>query len=195
MSDLRGRAVINADDHLEVGPGRSFAFVSGLGRRNIREQLGGGDWWASVWSSTRGTAHGAPFCTFDGATGDCRFKDVTGAIPDRFTLESRNAPGARAEPAAASDASAYEEPASAPTLSRVSGGATDPLSWTVGLLAAIDAWVTAHPTFACITVLALALSESIPVIGVFMSRTAAILAIAALDERAPFTMSDLRVEN
>ena len=137
MSDFRRGEVVHADDHLEIGPGRSFAFVSGLGGRDIRPQRTGGHWWASVWSSTQGADHGALFCTFGGASADCRFKDVTGAMPDRFTLESRNVPATGGAPALADGSSAYDGSGSAPATSVVTGGSADPVSGTLGLLAVL----------------------------------------------------------
>ncbi len=142
MSGFRRREVVHTNDHLEIEPGRSFAFVSGLGGRTIRPQTAGGDWWASVWSSTQGADHGALFCTFDGPSADCRFKDITGAVPDSFTLESRNVPGSGGTPLVYADgSSAYDGPGSAPASSKVTGGAMDPLGGMAGLFAVLATWI------------------------------------------------------
>ena len=52
MSDFRDREVVHRRSTLEIGQGQSFAFVSGLGGRGIREQRHGGDWWASTYSGS-----------------------------------------------------------------------------------------------------------------------------------------------
>ncbi len=72
--------------------GRSFAFVSGLGGSSVRDQERGGDWWASVWTSTQGGDNGALFAEFY-VDGDPRlarfyFKDVAGNVPDDFRVRS-----------------------------------------------------------------------------------------------------------
>lgn len=93
MTDFEGHAVAHQNDLLEIGPGSSFAFVSGLGGRNIREQELSGDWWASIYSATQNASHGALFCTITGNHGNCWFKDVVGAVPDQFLLRNNNMPG------------------------------------------------------------------------------------------------------
>lgn len=89
MSDFDALEVAHRDDHLVLEPGRSFAFVSGLGGHSPRGQARDGDWWASTYSLGDGATAGALFCTFSDRSADCRFEDISGAVPDRFTLESR----------------------------------------------------------------------------------------------------------
>ena len=88
MDDFAGKSVVHRDDHLRIEPGRSFAFVSGLGGQEVRPQTRGGDWWASTWSANDGAAPGALFCRFGDVRAECWFEDTAGAVPDRFTLES-----------------------------------------------------------------------------------------------------------
>jgi hypothetical protein len=82
------------DDDAATGAdeGRSFAFVSGLGGKSIRDQEQDGDWWAAVWTSTQGAAAGALFAEFH-VDGDPRlahfyFKDIDGNVPDDFLVRS-----------------------------------------------------------------------------------------------------------
>ncbi len=93
MNDFENHTVAHQNDLLEIGPGSSFAFVSGLGGRRVREQKLSGNWWASIYSATQNASHGALFCTLTDNRGTCRFKDIVGAVPDQFILENRNIPG------------------------------------------------------------------------------------------------------
>jgi hypothetical protein len=74
--------VLRADDPgTSADEGTSFAFVSGLGGKSIRDQERDGDWW-----------DGALFGVFNYG-GDPRlayfyFKDVDGNVPDEFLVES-----------------------------------------------------------------------------------------------------------
>jgi len=76
--------------------GRSFAFVSGLGGRSIRNQELDGDWWASIYTSTQGANFGALFGVF--AYGGnphlvlFYFKDIDGRRVDEFFVWSARAP-------------------------------------------------------------------------------------------------------
>ena len=93
MNDFENHVVAHRNDLLEIGPGSSFAFVSGLGGKAIREQKLFGDWWASVFSATQNASHGALFCTLTDNLATCRFKDIVGAVPDQFVLDNQNIPG------------------------------------------------------------------------------------------------------
>lgn len=96
MSDFEHHEVVHRDKHLEISPGHSFAFVSGLGGKNVKEQRTDGDWWAARYSATQGAAPGALFCTFSEQRASCWFKDIEDVVPDRFTLErtvSTDVPG------------------------------------------------------------------------------------------------------
>ena len=81
-------------DHPGTGAdeGRSFAFVSGLGGKNIRPERRDGAWIASKYSSTQHARSGALFGVFN-YQGNPRkayfyFKDIGGSIPDDFYVES-----------------------------------------------------------------------------------------------------------
>jgi hypothetical protein len=86
--------VLTPDDPASPGDeGRSFAFVSGLGGKSIRDQGVFGDWFASVYTSTQGATYGALFGVFH-VDGDPRlarfyFKDIAGRVIDEFVLRSR----------------------------------------------------------------------------------------------------------
>ncbi|TRX59562.1 hypothetical protein FNH22_10445 [Fulvivirga sp. M361] len=75
--------------------GRSFAFVSGLGGRSIRDGEAGLDlnpWWADVYHSNNGGQYGALFGEFN-YNGDAMlarfyFKDIDGAERDEFFVRS-----------------------------------------------------------------------------------------------------------
>ncbi|MFK8078645.1 MAG: metallophosphoesterase, partial [Granulosicoccus sp.] len=89
MSNFQDQTVVHTDDHLEIDRGQSFAFVSGLGGVGIREQVIDGPWWAAKYTRTQDASYGALFCTFGNVRASCYFKDIQGAMPDRFTLESK----------------------------------------------------------------------------------------------------------
>ena len=88
MSSFENQTVVHRDSTMTLQPGQSFAFVSGLGGFDVRDQDQGGDWWASIYTSTQGATHGALFCDFEDTTASCYFKAVNGAEPDRFELRS-----------------------------------------------------------------------------------------------------------
>ena len=93
MADFERQAVASTSNRLELEEGRSFAFVSGLGGRSIRDQNRDGPWWAAAYTSDQGANFGALFCTFfaDGnpRLARCYFKDIDGKVPDRFELISK----------------------------------------------------------------------------------------------------------
>ena len=88
MSDFENLQVIHTDSNMNIGPDSSIAIVSGLGGREVRPQLHGGDWFASVYTETQGANHASLFCDFNGAQANCYLKDVAGLVPDQFTLNS-----------------------------------------------------------------------------------------------------------
>lgn len=82
-----------------VGPGATFAFVSGLGGKSIRDQerckpttypYGCKGEWANIYTSDQNAKFGALFIEFhvDGDPGKARgyFKNVNGQIIDEFTI-------------------------------------------------------------------------------------------------------------
>ncbi len=77
--------------------GRSFAFVSGIGGKSLRDAESGlekNPWWASVYHTGNGSQHGALFGEFN-YNGDQNlahfyFKDIDGKIVDDFFVRSKN---------------------------------------------------------------------------------------------------------
>ena len=116
MDDFEDKGIVHREDHLELGPGRSFAFVSGLGGHSVRRQQSDGHWWASRYSSDQGASYGTLFCTFGDARAQCWFEDIKGAIPDSFSLETAFAvePEPEPEPAPAPEPTPAPEPAPVP---------------------------------------------------------------------------------
>ncbi len=91
---------------LRVEPGSTFAFVSGLGGRSIRDQerclpstppYGCQGEWASIYTDAQGADYGALFIEFhvDGDPAKARgyFKNIAGATVDSFTITSSVAGG------------------------------------------------------------------------------------------------------
>lgn len=78
--------------------GRSFAFVSGLGGRSIRDQELDGPWWASIYTSTQDATFGALFGVFayggDPHLARFYFKAIDGTLVDEFFVWSAHAPAA-----------------------------------------------------------------------------------------------------
>lgn len=86
-------------DLIQVAKGSTFAFVSGLGGKSIRDQdrclpttppYGCNGEWASIYTSDQGANYGALFIEFN-VDGDPRkavgyFKDIDGVIADSFTV-------------------------------------------------------------------------------------------------------------
>ncbi len=93
MDRFETQSVASTSDTLVIEKGKSFAFVSGLGGKNIRDQERGGDWWASIYTSDQDADYGALFCTFnvdgDPTRAECHFRDIQGRAPDRFKLMNR----------------------------------------------------------------------------------------------------------
>ncbi len=90
MASFKSQKVASRSNILVLEKGKSFAFVSGLGGKNIRDQERDGHWWAAKYTKDQGADHGALFCTFN-ANGDadrarCHFRDIRGRVPDRFEI-------------------------------------------------------------------------------------------------------------
>ena len=79
---------------LRVAPGATFAFVSGLGGRSIRQQQrcldGCNGEWAEIYTSDQGAQYGALFIEFhvNGDPNAARgyFKNIRGQVIDQFTI-------------------------------------------------------------------------------------------------------------
>ena len=101
MNSVINHSVADGSNSFALNKGNTFAFVSGLGGNGVRPQLIGGNWWASIYTSTclpadpvckpNGT-FGALFGTFnvDGQANKAAFyfKDVAGRTVDSFTVFS-----------------------------------------------------------------------------------------------------------
>jgi hypothetical protein len=92
MANFRTQTIASTSNSLQIEKGKSFAFVSALGGRDIRNQELEAPWWASIYTSTQGATYGALFCTFnvEGAANraSCYFMDIAGRIPDQFAVIS-----------------------------------------------------------------------------------------------------------
>jgi len=92
-------ALAQDDPATPADEGRSFAFVSGLGGRSIRDQAVTGPWFSSVYSADQGARYGALFCTFhvrgDPRLAHCWFEDVDGNVPDELFVAAPRGGSAR----------------------------------------------------------------------------------------------------
>jgi PKD repeat protein len=92
LSRMEDRTVASTSDTLRITEGETFAFVSGLGGRSIRDQERSGDWWASIDTSTQNATHGALFGVFNIEGRDDMaffyFKDIDGNVVDAFWVVS-----------------------------------------------------------------------------------------------------------
>jgi len=86
LNDFENQTVVHTDTDMTLQSGQSFVAVSGLGGRDPRPQQRGGDWWASIYTTSQGGTHGAMFCEFDSDIAECYFKAIDGSVPDQFTL-------------------------------------------------------------------------------------------------------------
>jgi len=95
MADFESQVVANFDATLELTPGETFAFVSGLGGKEVRdwnERLISNEWWAAYGASDNNIQYGALLCTFN-INGDlrkahCTFTDINGKVWDDFDISS-----------------------------------------------------------------------------------------------------------
>lgn len=102
LKDIQNQLVDNTSDTLSIEKGKTFAFVSGLGGREIRKQTKTGPWWARVYAKTclskkdpncvAGPVPGVLFAIFnvDGQPNKALFyfKTIEGKELDRFTVIS-----------------------------------------------------------------------------------------------------------
>jgi hypothetical protein len=92
MDSFESLSVASTSPTLQLEKGKSFALVSGLGGRGIRNQDLEGRWWAVAYTSDQKANHGALFCTFlvdgDPNRASCYFKDIDGKVVDRFDIIS-----------------------------------------------------------------------------------------------------------
>ena len=93
MDNFATQSIASTATTLHLEKGKTFAFVSGLGGKSIRDQddeLAGNPWWASIYTSDQGANYGALFCIFNvngvENRARCYFKDINGNMPDAFAL-------------------------------------------------------------------------------------------------------------
>jgi len=101
MSDMDDQVIASTDNTLVlaaddtttgIDEGRSFAFVSGLAGKSIRDQERDDDWFAAIYTEDQDAEYGALFGVFN-YLGDERlayfyFKDINGFIVDEFFVET-----------------------------------------------------------------------------------------------------------
>lgn len=96
MGSFESLSVASMESTLRLEKGKSFAFVSGLGGKSIRNQDQEGPWWAAIYTSDQDANYGALFCLFlvdgDPRRASCYFKDVDGKVVDRFDIISNLQP-------------------------------------------------------------------------------------------------------
>lgn len=92
LSNMESQTIASTADTLHLTTGASFAFVSGLGGKSIRDQELAGDWWAAIYTSDQDANHGALFGVFnvDGRSDLAYFyfKDIDGNVADSFWVVS-----------------------------------------------------------------------------------------------------------
>ncbi len=93
LSSMERQTVVSKENKLVLEPGKSFAFVSGLGGREVRDQELTGDWWAKIYTSNQSATFGVLLCDFNidnnPRKAHCQFKNIAGQIVDDFQLESK----------------------------------------------------------------------------------------------------------
>lgn len=92
MSDFVNKTIVNHKSRLDLAPGRSFAFVSGLAGQSIRPWKDHSEdypWWAATASRSNGVDYGAMICDFrNDQNAHCRFEDLSGNVWDSFAMTS-----------------------------------------------------------------------------------------------------------
>ena len=93
LSSMEKQTIASKESKLVLEPGKSFAFVSGLGGREVRNQELAGDWWAKIYTSNQAATFGVLLCDFNiennPRKAHCQFKNIAGQIVDDFYMESQ----------------------------------------------------------------------------------------------------------
>ncbi|KAJ3333727.1 hypothetical protein HDU76_004539 [Blyttiomyces sp. JEL0837] len=96
MSDFEKQVIAEKKSTVRIEPGKTFAFVSGLGGDSIRywkKSNQKNPWWAAAAAMDSGTNYGALLCKFnkDGYfnKAKCRFEDIDGDVWDEFHIETK----------------------------------------------------------------------------------------------------------
>ena len=87
LSSMTNKTVASTTSPYTLTAGRTFAFVSGLGGVEVRDQERSGNWWAKIYTSTQGATYGVMFGTFYSDHADFYFKNTKGVIVDKFTVK------------------------------------------------------------------------------------------------------------
>lgn len=89
LGSMEKRTVISRSNQFELKEGQTFAFVSGLGGREVRDQAadGNGDWWAKIYTNTQNAKYGVLFGTFYSDHADFYFKNIAGEVIDTFSVK------------------------------------------------------------------------------------------------------------
>lgn len=92
LSSMEKQTIASTSDTLILTKGKTFAFVSGIAGKSIRDQEQSGDWWASIYTSDQDADFGALFGEFNynGVENLAHFyfKDIKGRVPDDFWVIS-----------------------------------------------------------------------------------------------------------
>ncbi|RUS14164.1 hypothetical protein BC937DRAFT_94256 [Endogone sp. FLAS-F59071] len=99
MSNFEFNVINSTAFTLDVRPGNTFLFVSGLGGVEVRPgnpERAKDPWWAQIATDDEGVTFGALLCEFhvDGNPNHamCMFKDISGVVWDRFNITSTPGP-------------------------------------------------------------------------------------------------------
>jgi predicted phosphodiesterase len=86
MNNFTNQSVSSFNETMNLEPGQTFAFVSGLGGKSVRapkDSLEKNPWWAKTYTANDGAIAGALFCIFDDV-GSCEFITEEGVVIDSF---------------------------------------------------------------------------------------------------------------
>eukprot|EP00002_Diphylleia_rotans_P009173 TRINITY_DN1920_c0_g1_i3.p1 TRINITY_DN1920_c0_g1~~TRINITY_DN1920_c0_g1_i3.p1 ORF type:complete len:501 (-),score=104.09 TRINITY_DN1920_c0_g1_i3:357-1859(-) len=96
MSNFASQRVADTNNTLNLSPGFTFAFVSGIAGQSLRPWVDNAQknpWWASCAATDNGVSDGALYCTFyvdnDPRKATCFFKDRKGKVWDTFNMYSK----------------------------------------------------------------------------------------------------------
>ena len=95
MNSFSQQIIKDFNETVNLDPGNTFCFVSGLGGESIRswdDDLAANPWWAAIAASDNNVSDGALFCTFkpngDAKRATCYFEDRSGDRYDEFDIVS-----------------------------------------------------------------------------------------------------------
>ena len=90
MKNFENQIIASNDTNtLTIHPGHTFAIVSGLGGRSIREWSDNAQlnpWWAAMLAKNNNAQNGAVLCEFGQIEANCVFKDTDNNIRDEFKI-------------------------------------------------------------------------------------------------------------